>query len=483
MSHNYNISMSVIKRLPRYYRFLGRLRDDGYTRISSRELAEMMSVTASQIRQDLNCFGGFGQQGYGYNVEQLYNEIGKILGVKRKIDAIIVGAGNLGRAIASHMNFESRGFNLIGIFDKSKRLIGQEISGVQISSTDDIESFCKKRKPKVAIICLPTASTEAIVDKLVENGIVGFWNYSHFDIASKHPNVEVENVHLSDSLLTLSYQIKATLPADDIQIGCCVNENKELIEDELKESATVYDIIKSGCEYVVNNGYDFAEYSVGTLLKLTDDEVRKLNNDNLNIIVCKNFIPSEFKIVECSDELFDYVEKALKRTDELGIEYIVFGSGAARTIPENMSYEDGIKCIEKFLVRCDEICSKYKTKIVIEPLNKKECNIFNTVEESLETLKKLSLDNILLLADAYHMYRENEPLEILEEASPYLRHIHVAEPYERTYPGQKDGKYLTAFLNKLKEVGYEKTVSVECGFKDFREESILAADFLKKTLN
>ena len=208
MSQNVSISMSVIKRLPRYYRFLGKLKDDGQMRISSSALSEMMCTTASQIRQDLNCFGGFGQQGYGYNVEQLYNEIGKILGVNKKIDTIIIGVGNLGKAIATHMDFNKRGFNLVAVFDKNPNLSNKKIGDYVISSTDELESFCKEKSPKVAILCTPTDSTEKVVDLLVKNGITGFWNYSHFDILSKYPDVHVQNVHLSDSLLTLGYQMK-----------------------------------------------------------------------------------------------------------------------------------------------------------------------------------------------------------------------------------------------------------------------------------
>lgn len=208
MSTNVNISMSVIKRLPRYYRFLGKLKDEGQTRISSGALSEMMGTTASQIRQDLNCFGGFGQQGYGYNVEQLYEEIGKILGVDKLIDAILIGVGNLGRAIASHMEFEKRGIRLIGIFDKNPELSGTSIKQYMIFHTDKLKDFCKENRPAVAIVCTPTVSSEKVIDDLISYGITGFWNYSHFDILSKYPNVHVQNVHLSDSLLTLGYQMK-----------------------------------------------------------------------------------------------------------------------------------------------------------------------------------------------------------------------------------------------------------------------------------
>lgn len=201
------VSISVIKRLPRYYRFLGELKEQGIVRISSKDLSAKMGFTASQIRQDLNCFGGFGQQGYGYNIESLYEEIGKILGVDKTRNAILIGAGNLGKAVALHMSFEARGFNLIGVFDKNAALSGQILRGLPIRHTDGIYDFCKDNSPVVAVLCIPTDAAKELTPELVKLGIKGFWNFSHYDIASNFPGVAVENVHLSDSLMTLSYQI------------------------------------------------------------------------------------------------------------------------------------------------------------------------------------------------------------------------------------------------------------------------------------
>lgn len=207
MSNSKAISIAVIRRLPRYYRFLGELLKTGTVRISSRELSDRMGLTASQIRQDLNCFGGFGQQGYGYNIQELHKEIGKILGLDKKTDAILVGAGNLGRAVANHMDFDNRGFNLVGIFDKNDELVGQEIKGIKVAHTDKLEAFCNKNKPIVAVLCIPKTATRVIADRLIPLGIKGFWNFSHYDLLDKHEDIVVENVHLSDSLMTLSYEI------------------------------------------------------------------------------------------------------------------------------------------------------------------------------------------------------------------------------------------------------------------------------------
>lgn len=202
------ISISVIKRLPRYYRFLGMLKDAGMVRISSRELADRMGLSASQIRQDLNCFGGFGQQGYGYNIESLQNEIGKILGVDRGLKTILIGAGNLGKTIVGEMDFKTRGFDLIGIFDKKESLAGQILSGLPVRPASDIEDFCKENGVEVAILCIPYKEAAAISELLVEIcGIKGFWNFSHYNINEKYPRVAVENMHFNDSLMTLCYQV------------------------------------------------------------------------------------------------------------------------------------------------------------------------------------------------------------------------------------------------------------------------------------
>ncbi len=206
--NNHQVSIPVIKRLPRYHRYLEELKNLGVVRISSKELSARMGLTASQIRQDLNCFGGFGQQGYGYNIEQLYNEIGAILGLNNKSKAIMIGAGNLGHAIATHIHFDNRGFDLVGIFDNNPAVIGTKIGGKIVMSSDDLEEFCIKEKPVVAILCIPAEYAAENADKLVSLGIKGFWNFTQYDLVHRYENVAVENVHLGDSLMTLCYQVK-----------------------------------------------------------------------------------------------------------------------------------------------------------------------------------------------------------------------------------------------------------------------------------
>ncbi len=202
------ISASVIKRLPRYYRFLGELKKKGITRISSGELARKMNLTASQIRQDLNCFGGFGQQGYGYNIEMLIAEIGHILGLTKPTKAIILGVGKLGIVVAENMNFERYGFSLVGAFDVDERVIGKEVAGITVQALENLERFCKENSPAAAFMCVPSAAAPELAEKLIGLGVNGFWNFSHYDIGIKHPEVSVENVHFGDTLMRLSYKIK-----------------------------------------------------------------------------------------------------------------------------------------------------------------------------------------------------------------------------------------------------------------------------------
>lgn len=199
----------VVKRLPRYYRYLGDLLRQGVTRISSGELSERMGVTASQIRQDFNCFGGFGQQGYGYNIEKLYKEIGAILGLQHGYKTIIIGAGNLGHALANHSKFEKRGFTLVGIFDKNPDLIGTTINSITVSPMEELEDFCSRHKVDIAMLALPKSAIDMVVPRLVKLNIKGLWNFSYTDIEVP-PHIAVENVHLSDSLMTLSYRITQT---------------------------------------------------------------------------------------------------------------------------------------------------------------------------------------------------------------------------------------------------------------------------------
>ena len=202
----HSISKVVVKRLPRYYRYLGDLLEAKVERISSNELSDMMNVTASQIRQDLNNFGGFGQQGYGYNVKYLYNEIGKILGLDKVYNMVIIGAGNLGQALANYVKFEKRGFWIKGIFDVNPRLEGVTIRGVQIRMMDELSSFIRDNDVEIGVLTIPKEKAIEVANLLVDNGVRAIWNFAHTDL-NLPDNVIVENVHLSESLMQLSYNI------------------------------------------------------------------------------------------------------------------------------------------------------------------------------------------------------------------------------------------------------------------------------------
>ena len=200
------ISQVVIRRLPRYYRYLGELLEDGVERISSNDLSKRMKLTASQIRQDLNNFGGFGQQGYGYNVKYLHTEIGKILGLENKHNFIIVGAGNLGQALANYSHFENQGFILKGIFDVNPTLRGMSIRDVPVRMMSEMKDFIKENNIEIAVLTIPKECAIDVAKDLVDAGIQAIWNFAHVDL-NVPDNVIVESVHLSESLMRLSYNI------------------------------------------------------------------------------------------------------------------------------------------------------------------------------------------------------------------------------------------------------------------------------------
>jgi len=199
-----NISMAVIRRLPKYHRYLKDLLDREVYRISSKELSKLIGFTASQIRQDLNCFGGFGQQGYGYNVEELYNEIGKILGLDKTYKLIIIGAGNLGQAIANYTNYEKSGFELLALFDINPRFVGMKIRDIAFRDIDELDQFISENKVDIAVVSTPKEAAQGVVDRLCAGNVKAIWNFAPTDIKVTN-DVIVENVHLNESLFTLSY--------------------------------------------------------------------------------------------------------------------------------------------------------------------------------------------------------------------------------------------------------------------------------------
>ena len=211
-----NVSQAVIRRLPRYFRYLRELIRQGKMRVSSGELSAMMNVTASQIRLDLNCFGGFGQQGYGYNVNYLYARICELLGVSAGLRAMIVGAGDLGRALVRSPMFEKRGVDIVAMFDIDPALIGKTVGGVKIRDMRELEQFCAEIPVDMAVLTVPKESVEAVSDRVVACGVRGFWNFTAKELSfPSHPEVIVENVHLGDSLMILNYKLCSSASAED----------------------------------------------------------------------------------------------------------------------------------------------------------------------------------------------------------------------------------------------------------------------------
>ena len=203
------ISQAVVGRLPRYLRYLGELRDEGIERVSSQELSDIMQVTASQIRQDLNTFGCFGQQGYGYNVGHLYDEIGKILGLNREHRLIIVGAGHLGQALVNYSNFERRGFLFCGLFDSDPKVCGKKIRSIAVRPMEEMAGFIRDHNIDIAVLTIPKNAAVETAEQLAACGIKGIWNFAHVDLRLPG-HIQVENVHLSDSLMKLSYNLSSS---------------------------------------------------------------------------------------------------------------------------------------------------------------------------------------------------------------------------------------------------------------------------------
>ena len=206
-SKSKQISPAVVNRLPRYYRYLSDLIRNEKFKISSKELSKVMNVTASQIRQDLNCFGGFGQQGYGYNIKQLHAEIGRILGVEREFTAVIVGAGNLGTTISKSGLFVKRGVNLKALFDINPNVIDSEIAELTVMDIKKAADYCRENKIDIAVLTLPKDETEPVANMLAEAGVNGFWNFSNMELKIDKPEARVQNIHMGDSLMTLCFKL------------------------------------------------------------------------------------------------------------------------------------------------------------------------------------------------------------------------------------------------------------------------------------
>lgn len=286
-----------------------------------------------------------------------------------------------------------------------------------------------------------------------------------------------------------------------IRLGCCIPGASFMPEGVGEVDRSAYGILSTGCRTIRDIGYDYAEAAVGLLMKMTEEEYKRARDEGeIRIEAANSFIPGHMHISKIadesdkSDEMTDFIDRAMERVSGLGAEILVFGSGASRRVPEGVCHEEGLAYLADFLAVCDKYAVKHGITIALEPLNTRETNMINTLAEGASLVRRMTASgcgNIKLLADTYHMSREkyenrgeNEYNEecflVLGEAEDIIVHAHVAEPFDRTYPGSHDGVYLTRFAGELKKTAYRGGVSVECGFSDFMTESALALKFLRE---
>lgn len=268
-----------------------------------------------------------------------------------------------------------------------------------------------------------------------------------------------------------------------VKLGCCIPGASFMPEAPDKKPYSPYDVLLWGEKEIIDSGYDFAECSVGLIMNISDEDFEKVVDKNIKIKICNCFIPSEYKIVEDTPELWNWVEKSLARMEKLSTEIVVFGSGGARRIPDDMDYEAGLMKIEDFLVRCNELAKKHNITIALEPLNHNESNFISTVSSAHDLAKKINLCNVKILADIFHMHVEKEDFSVISKASDLICHTHINNPQTRTCPTSEENKYIEAFADALKKAGYNKTVTIESSFNDFSTEIKDAVVYLRKVFN
>ena len=268
-----------------------------------------------------------------------------------------------------------------------------------------------------------------------------------------------------------------------IQFGCCIPGASFMPEAPDKKPYSPFDVLLWGEKEIINSGYDFAECSVGLIMNISDEDFDKVIENNVKIRICNCFIPSEYKIVEDTPELWERVEKSLWRMEKLSTEIVVLGSGGARTIPDDMPYEEGLKKIESFLVRCNDLAKKHNIIIALEPLNHNESNFILTVRSAYELAKKLNLSNVKILADIFHMYVEKEDYSVVKETIDELYHIHINNPITRTCPTLEKNKEIEDFAKALNNASYNKTVTIESSFDNFDSEIRDAIVYLREVFN
>ncbi len=265
-----------------------------------------------------------------------------------------------------------------------------------------------------------------------------------------------------------------------IEFGCCIPGASFMPEAPDKEAYSPFEVLQWGANEIANCGYDFAECSVGLLMSISDKDFEKIVEKKIRIKIFNCFVLSEFKIVDDTHEMWEYIEKAFYRMNKLSAKIIVFGSGGARRIPDGMLYNEGYEKLKKFIIRCNELAKKHDMILVIEPLNHNESNFVSTVKEAYSLAKELNLSNVKALADIFHMYVENEDFSILGETINGIYHTHINNPITRTCPTLEDNMYIENFAKELLNAGYSKTVTIESSFNDFTTEIKNAIIYLRK---
>ncbi len=265
-----------------------------------------------------------------------------------------------------------------------------------------------------------------------------------------------------------------------IKFGCCVPGASFMPEAPDKKPYSPFEVLLWGEQEIKNSGYDFAECSVGLIMNISDEDFQKIIKKNVKIKICNCFVPSEYKIVEDTAELWERIEKSLCRMEQLSTEIVVLGSGGARSIPASMPYDVGFQKIRSFLVRCNELAKKHNITIALEPLNHNESNFVPTVKEAYNFAKKLNLSNVKILADIFHMYIENEDFSVISDTVDEICHVHINNPLTRSCPTLEENKLIADFAKALKDAGYDKTVTIESSFNDFSNEIKDAIKYLRK---
>lgn len=268
-----------------------------------------------------------------------------------------------------------------------------------------------------------------------------------------------------------------------VKFGCCIPGASFMPEAPDNKNYSPFEVLLWGEKKILNSGYDFAESSVGLIMNISDEDFEKVIENNVKIKICNSFIPSRLKIVDDTPELWEWIEKSLWRMSRLSTEIVVLGSGGARRIPESMPYDEGFAKIEKFLVRCNELAKKHNIIIALEPLNHNESNFIPTVRSAYDLAKKLSLSNVKILADIFHMYVENEDFSVISETVDKICHVHINNPITRTCPTLEKNKYIEDFASALNSAKYNETVTIESSFEDFDTEIKDAIIYLRKVFD